>query len=129
MNNVIKAGTQLESNGFLEVNLLSCLRDLVDKFVTIKCLERQGFFYAVLDRLDKAVPYLNEHATKPENDEAYIIFIVYSKMIVEAVEALCAEIKYSPDIVGDDAIKYRFLFYIEKSRIVFDPAASLLAGL
>ena len=108
MNNVIKAGTHLESKGFLEVGLLSCLRNLVDKFVLVKCLERQGFFYAILDRLDKAVPYLNEHATKPESDEAYIIFIVYSKMIVEAVEALRTEMKYSPDIVGNDSTKYRF---------------------
>ena len=85
-----------ETYVFLNDKLLTSLRTVVDKLVYKKYEDRQGFFYAILDRLDHAVDYLEKHSTKPGDDEAYIIFIVYSKMIVEAVDALGNEVGFSP---------------------------------
>lgn len=74
-----------ESKDFLDRSLLEKIRNVVDEYCHVLFRTKSSLIYAALERMDHAAEWLNDHQSKPSSDEELILFVMYTKMIIEAV--------------------------------------------
>ena len=74
---------------FLKTKLLSDFRDLINSTNIFYELgehqNRWNLMCVLLDRLDSAVKYLNEHSEHPKTEEEFIFFIVFAAILKDGV--------------------------------------------
>lgn len=77
---------------FLDKSIASDFRGLINSSQIFsksdKLKEKYNLICVVMDRVDSAVDYLNNHSDFPETEESFICFLVYACMIKDAVSKL-----------------------------------------
>lgn len=70
--------------------------------------EHYNLICVVMDRMDSSVSYLNKNANPPKTEEALLIFIMYSCMILDAVRQLLKslDIPYVYSVQNEDSYKF-----------------------
>lgn len=64
--------------------------------------EKYNLICVVMDRLESAVNYLNNHSDLPRTEEDFVCFLVYACMVRDAVLKLYENIfQRKPDFIGE----------------------------
>lgn len=71
-----------------------------------KCLRKYNLTCAVLDRLDTAVQYLNNHDNYPAAEEDFMVYIMFCTMVLDGVKLLLQELDKKEEIIIEDKYEY-----------------------
>ena len=69
---------------------------------TFKLKEKYNLICVVMDRLDSAIGYLNEHEKQPKTEEDFVCFLVYACMIRDGIIKLYENVfERKPSFIDD----------------------------
>ena len=82
----------IEIRAFLDESIVRKFREAINSSRIFNNSDKHKHRYnltcAVMDRLDSAVRYLNQHSVHPQTEEEFICFLVYSCMLKDAIYKL-----------------------------------------